>query len=254
MLSKGSNESSSGVANYECNYLDLPFENILRDYRKRNLLEVFKNFPHKNFLEIGCGPSPMFMDFSDFDKMIVLEPGKMFFNMAIEQANANPKILIINDLIENIKDKLKQESFEFIYIGGVLHEIDNPDIVLQAVREICSHDTVIYSFVPNARSFHRLLAYEMGLTGNIYQKSEHDKLFQRHNVYDIGLFNELLTKNGFRVIESGSYFIKPFTHDQMNRMLNLGIIDKSCLDGLSKMIQFLPDLGAELWNICSIND
>ena len=63
-----------------------------------------------------------------------------------------------------------------------------------------------------------------------------------------------LPEINFKIIESGSYFVKPFTHDQMNKMLSLGIIDKSCLNGLDKMIKFLPGLGAELWNICSIDD
>lgn len=241
------------VENYERNYLNLPFENILREYRKKNILEVLKNFSHKKFLEIGSGPSPMFNDFSDFDKMIIVEPGKLFFNMAKKQANSNPNIIIINDLIENISDKLNQETFDFIVIGGFLHEIDNPDIVLQAVRTICSEKTIIYSFVPNAKSFHRLLAYEMGLTDSIYRKSEHDKLFRRKNVYDICGFNGLLTMNRFRVIDSGSYFIKPFTNSQMNNLLSMGIIDNSSLNGLNKMIKYLPDFGAELWNTCTIN-
>ena len=74
----------------------------------------------------------------------------------------------------------------------------NPDKVLQAIRKVCSEKTVIYSHVPNAKSFHQLLAYEMGIIDSIYKKSGQDELFKRQNVYDIETFNELLTRNKFQ--------------------------------------------------------
>jgi SAM-dependent methyltransferase len=239
--------------NYQNNYKDLPFENILREYRKKNILETLKKYPHSRFFEIGCGLEPLFIDIKDFDKMVIVEPCKLFYETAMKLANANQRIIIVNDLIENIIDPLHQETFDFIYIGGFLHEIQNPDIVLKKIRNICSKNTVIYTWVPNARSFHRLLAFEMGIIESVYQKSEHDNLFQRQNVFDIDKFSKLLTMNGFKIIKSGSYFIKPFTHDQMNMLLNNGIIDKSGLDGLNKMIKYLPEWGAELFTICKIN-
>ena len=148
---------------------------------------------------------------------------------------------------------MQKKTFDFIVIGGFLHEIDNPDIVLQSIRRICSRNTVIYSFVPNAESFHRLLALEMGIIQSIYQKSEQDKLFNRQKFYDINEFNKLLKINGFNILQSGSYFIKPFSHAQMNDLLERGIIDKRLIDGLDKMKKFLPNLGAELFNVCKID-
>ena len=239
---------------YGLNYLDLPFENILREYRKNNILKLINKKSHRRFLEIGCGPEPMFRTFSDFDRMTIVEPGKLFYDMAKKEAETDPRIIIFNNQIENITGILNKDNFDFIVIGGFLHEIKNPEAVLNSVRKISSKETHIYSFVPNARSFHRLLALEMGITSSIYQKSEHDQLFERQNVFDINGFNDLLSRNGFLILESGSYFIKPFTHDQMDKLLRFGIIDKSCLSGLDKMIKFLPDLGAELWNICTIDD
>jgi hypothetical protein len=206
------------------------------------------------FLEIGCGPEPMFKTFSDFDKMTIVEPGKLFYDMAKKEAETDLRITIFNDRVENITDILKEDKFDFIVLGGFLHEIENPEVVLSSIRMISLKNTIICSFVPNARSFHRLLALEMGLTNSIYQKSEHDRLFQRQNVFDINEFNGLLTRNGFIVLESGSYFIKPFTHDQMDKLLQFGIINKSCLAGLDRMIKFLPELGAELWNTCIVDD
>ncbi len=245
---------SSIPKTYENNFKDLPFENVIRKYRKMKVLDIIKKYPHENFLEIGCGPDPLFNEVKDFDKMFVVEQGKMFYEMANDQAGLNKKIIIINDLIENVADELVKANIDFIVIGGFLHEIENPDEVLQSVKKICSKNTVVFSNVPNAKSFHRLLAYEMGFINSIYEKSEHDKLFQRHEVYDKESFNQLLINNGFKIIEDGSYFIKPFSNGQMDKMLNMQIIENSCLDGLDKMTKILPDMGAELFNCCMISE
>jgi SAM-dependent methyltransferase len=244
----------SAVNDYEINYIDLHFENVLREFRKKNIYKLLNECSHKRVLEIGCGPEPLFKTFFDFDKMTIVEPSDLFCKMAVEEGASNSKIHVLNDRIENIAGQLMQDSFDFIIIGGFLHEIDNPEVVLRSVRNISSKNTIIYSFVPNARSFHRLLAYEMGLISSIYQKSEHDLLFQRRSVFDVNGFNELLIRSGFRILNYGSYFIKPFTHDQMNKLLNSEIIDKCSLIGLDKMIKYLPELGAELWNTTTIDD
>lgn len=248
------NIRNNETSHYEKEYIDLPFENILREYRKKNITEILKKYSYKSFLEIGSGPDPLVNDINNFDNMVVVEPGKLFYHMVKMQTNGDPKVTVINDVIENVVNKLKKRTFNFVVIGGFLHEVDNPDTVLESVRIICSKNTIVYSFVPNARSIHRLLAYKMGIIKNIYEKSGHDELFDRQKVYDIDSFNTLLTRNGFKVIESGSYFMKPFTHDQMNDLMNYRLIDKPILDGFDKMIDFLPDMGAEIWNICKVND
>jgi acetyltransferase-like isoleucine patch superfamily enzyme/SAM-dependent methyltransferase len=239
---------------YEDKYIDLPFENTLREFRRKNILDKLTLYPHDRFLEIGCGADPLFYYFDDYDKMIVVEPGTKFFRLAQEKAALNSKIEVFNEPIESVADRLIGKNLNFIVIGGFLHEISNPDKVLKAVRRICSKDTLVYSYVPNARSFHRLLAYNMGIIKSIHEKSKHDILFKRNTVFNMKSFNSVLEENGFSVIDSGSYFIKPFTNDQMAEMIDKGILDNTVFHGLEKMIQYIPDMGAELWNLCKIYD
>lgn len=253
IMSKSYVFKQSELSHYELNYINLPFEDILRKYRKKNIFQALKKYSYRRFLEIGCGPDPLFPEIKDFEKMVIVEPERKFAEMAKSMSTIDSNIEVINDLIENVTDNLKREAFNFVVIGGFLHEIQNPDIVLQAVREICIENTIVYSFAPNARSFHRLLADKMGAIENIYERSEHDELFERQSVYEINTFNELFTRNKFKVVESGTYFVKPFTHSQMNELLNHKIISKNCLEGLDKMIDYMPDMGAELWNICKID-
>ena len=49
------------------------------------------------------------------------------------------------------------------------------------------------------------------------------------------------------ILDSGSYWIKPFTHKQMAMMMNENIIDENILDGFEKMIKYMPELGSEIF-------
>lgn len=251
----GENQKSEDrLSHYETHYSNLPFENHLRRYRVKKLLETIAMYPHRRILEIGSGPVPIFSSFSDFEKMVIVEPEKQFYNMVSKEALMFNNVCVINSHIERAYEEMKDQSFDFIIIGGFLHEISNVTEVLKAVRELCSRDTVIYSYVPNANSLHRLIAFKMGLIDSIYQKSEHDEIFDRQSVYNKNSFNELMSTHKFKVIDSGSYFLKPFTHAQMADLINRNIISEALLDGLERVIEFLPDMGAELWNISKKDD
>lgn len=219
-----------------------------------NILNKLQKYPHKRFLEIGCGPYPMLEKINDYHRMVLVEPKQKYFRLASISAARFSNAMVINDLIENVAGDLRGEDFDFIVIGGFLHEIENPDQVLHAVRSICSENTIVYSYVPNAKSFHRLLASKMELIRNIYEKSEHDEIFNRKIIFDLDEFNRLFIKQKFKVIESGSYFVKLFAHDQMSTLVNTQMIDNKFIEGLSKMIEFMPNLGAEIYNICKIDD
>ena len=94
-------------------------------------------------------------------------------------------------------------------------------------------------------AFHRLLALEMGLIGSIYERSVLDKKFQRTGNFDLKLLIDAAEKSGFKIIESGTYFIKPFTNEQIEKIISLNIADEKIFEGLNKMIKYMPDLGAE---------
>ena len=238
---------------YETDYAGLPFENILREYRQKNIFNILATCPHKKILEIGSGPLPLFRDFNDFEKMVVVEPGASFYDKAKEFAGTDKRIGLINDFFENAVQELLPETFDFIVIGGFLHEIDNPGEVLQAVKKVCDKNTIVHSFVPNANSFHRLVAFEMGIIKDVYQKSGHDELFNRVEVYNMDSFKKLFTQNGLSVTCSGTYFLKPFTNGQMDKIVTANIIDHAVLEGLNKMTKYFPDHGSEMYINSTVN-
>jgi hypothetical protein len=45
----------------------------------------------------------------------------------------------------------------------------------------------------------------------------------------------------------GTFFLKPFTHSQMQKCVEMGIIDEKVLDGLFNVSKEFLDFGAELY-------
>src|SRR5438132_7685729 len=100
-----------------------------------------------------------------------------------------------------------------------MHEVPDPQQLLDAVWSLCDGATVTHFNVPNALSFHRLLAVEMGLISQASEASERDRVFGNVSRFERTQFIELLEHAGFRVAESGTYFLKPVSHDQMDNVL-----------------------------------
>lgn len=240
------------IKDYADKYVNEPFEVEMVKIRKKNVIEQCNKFGHRNILEIGCGMNPFFRDYKNFSNMVIVEPGELFANNARRlaiQENNDKRIEVISGFLEDEIDviKLLGIKFDFIMLSSVLHELDEPKKMLKAIKELCSEQTVVHINVPNANSMHRLIAMEAGLIQDIHEQSRQMQKMQRRRTYDMGLLKEEVQEAGFHIIDFGSYFIKPFTHLQMQRCLDEGIIDEAVLTGLTKMIQYMPEFGAGIY-------
>lgn len=235
---------------YQAHYADQPYERYLIHYRKRKIAEILGRFNHGRLLEIGCGLDPIFTTVTTFDKLWVVEPAKKFFEHAVNEmmSFAEPdRIVLKRGFLEDVVDDLQGQQFNFILASCLLHEVENPVAFLAAIHRIASDDTVIHINVPNARSFHRLLAVEMGLISNEFEKSLRNIQFQQNNIYDTDRLSDLVKECGFQIVEKGTFSFKPFTHEQMERMLQAKLLTPEMLDGFFRMEKYLPGLGSELY-------
>lgn len=238
------------IKDYADKYVDEPFESTIVEIRKRMVIEQCKKYKHENILEIGCGMNPFFLDFKDYKRMVIVEPGKAFAEHAGELANAEEKkIDIVRGFLEEQTENIKSLGirFDFILLSSVLHEVDDPRRMLNAIKNICSADTIVHINVPNANSLHRLIAAEVGLIQDVHEQSEQMKKMQRRRTYDEDLLKDEVLKAGFDVVDSGSYFVKPFTHAQMQKCIDTGIIDENVILGLEKVIKYMPGCGAGIY-------
>lgn len=233
---------------YEKDYLaGYGFERHMVRYRRKAVLASLRRHPHDHVLEVGCGLEPLFEHVDDWRSFTVVEPGREFSARARARAPAGRDVVVHGASLEDAGDALRGRPFDFVVVSSLLHEVADPGRLLAAVRALCGPDTVVHVNVPNARSLHNLLAVKMGLLADVFARSALADRMQRTSTYDEAKLVLALTSAGFRVLDTGTYFLKPFTHGQLQKMLEHGIVDERVLDALDAVVAELPGLGAELF-------
>ena len=240
------NPAARNLVDYVEQYEALPFEAIQIEYRRKLVLAQIRRFAPRRLLEVGCGTRPLFTDLSADIEICVVEPAQAFAEHAHQLASCRDRVNVIKGSIEEVN--LGNSEFDMIILSCVLHEVLDPSGMLRAIRNRCSPHTMLHVNVPNARSLHRLLAVAMGLIPNLTEPSEIQRRMQQRSIpYDAQSLRTELSSSGFNVMEEGSFFIKPFTHSQMQTLVNEGFMTRPMLDGLDKLVEWLPDLGSEIW-------
>lgn len=238
------------IKDYQEKYKEEPFEQYQAFFRRKKVLELLDEYPHRNVLEVGCGLNPLFTDISEFETMTVIEPAEDFIRIAKEKAADREEVYCIQGLLEEKIEEIQRLKikFDYIVVSGLLHEVESPEILLKSLCMLCSKDTVVHINVPNALSFHRIIAFEMGEIESIYQRSDmQDLLQQRQRTYDINSIEKTVEKAGFKIIEKGTYFPKFLTHMQLQKVIDAGVIDTKILNGIYGLGKYVPEYGSELY-------
>lgn len=226
---------------------DVSFEATLSDIRREYVLDTIRSYEFSSILEVGCGLNPIFTDLSgDLTKThhVVVEPQAEFVKEA-KTYDCAGNVEFVNAKLEDAITELGK--FDIVIASSVLHEVPDPDALLQAISEVCYETTVVHLNVPNVFSFHRLLAVEMNLLDDVFEKSEKERKFDRHTHYDMDKLTADVERHGFEVLNSDTYLIKPFTVDQMEAIIKQDIVDESVVEGLKRMTKHLPEMGCEMY-------
>ena len=248
------------IDRYEQVYLqdNHDFERYQVRYRRKKMLELYEKLPSSHVLEIGCGMEPLFhfVPQDSFSRWIVVEPAESFFKAACQAAAEDDRIVCLNRFFGEEKTVLEEcrkqsdGNFDLIVCTSLLHELENPESFLRGIRALCSTETYVLLNVPNAHSLHRLLGMRSGYIADTHEITGRNKEWQQHRVFDLASLTAFLEHEGFSVDDAGSFFIKPFTHRQMEACLAHHIIDESVLDGFYRLSKDMPELGSELYAIC----
>ena len=105
--------------------------------------------------------------------------------------------------------------------------------------------SLLHINVPNADSLHRMLAKAMGLISDTHNLSSRNIELLQQRVYDKQSLQHEVESLGFVVVEQGGYFVKPFTHGQMQSMTP--ILGTGVLDGLYKLGIEQPGIASEIY-------
>lgn len=215
-------------------------------YRQKNVAKSLEKYSHDSILEVGCAMDSQGNYIGDMIEYTIVEPSHEFMEKAKRDLEGK-NVRYVEGLFEDCVGELCKKDYDFIIIGSLLHELEDPAAFLESVKRICGRETVVHVNVPNAKSVHRLLAEKCSFIEDIYSLSDRNEQFQQHRVFDLDTLSHLILQTGGIILDNGSYFIKPFTHGQMMRCLQDGIISEDVVEGLDKMIEYMPELGSEIY-------
>ena len=235
--------SSRNLDDYARHYANAPFEAIQARIRRRTVLEHVRRYRPGCLLEVGCGAAPLFVDLPHV-ACVVVEPTADFHAAAARMAEGRPDVEVHRLLIE---EYAPSQPFDVVVVSGLLHEVPDPKAVLEAVKRCCSAATWVHVNVPNALSLHRLLAVAMEVIDSPHALSDTQRRFQQFRTFDAAHLQQLLEGAGFEVAESGSYFVKPFTHAQMQRLVDEGFLTEAMIEGFARLAERLPLHGSEIF-------
>ncbi len=92
----------------------------------------------------------------------------------------------------------------------------------------------------------------MNIISDKFEESDNNKIFQQNTNFDLIKLKDIVEIQGLKVIEDGSFFVKPFSHKQMNTMMQQHIIDEKVLDGLFNLTKYIPQFGSEIYVNCKV--
>ena len=237
------------IGKYEKEYCSTDFEKEhMTRYRRRKILEILDKYKPESILEVGCGMHSVAEYYSDYKSFTIVEPGDMFLSKVKTNLRDKTDITYIHGFMEDMTEELQKKSYDFIIVSSLLHEVENPMQFLEKINALCNENTIVHVNVPNELSMHRIIAYECGMIDSLSNLSERAVLWQQNTVFNLKTLQELICKSGnVRIVETGSYFIKPFTHNQMDKCIENGIITEQILDGLYNIVKYMPEYGAEIF-------
>jgi len=196
--------------------------------------EASKAYFHgKNCLELG--PSSGYMTrylVNDFERVVAVEGAADL----IEKIADAPNLVKVCCLFQ---DFYTEEKFDTIILNHVLEHIAEPVPLLKQILQWLAPGGKFIVGVPNARSFHRMVAVKMGLLESIYSLNERDLQLGHERVYDMDLLKEQLKAAGFNISHETGVFLKFLANSQIEQWFS------------QEMTQAFYELGKDFPELCA---
>jgi SAM-dependent methyltransferase len=234
--------------NYWDKYKEIySFEQFSSIYREIECLKSI-TFKKKQVLELGCGYRPLFPSSNEYNNYFAIEPGQDPFKEVLKTSKKFKNVHVINSTFEDWCFKNPKVKVDLIILPGVLHEVDNANEVLNLCLNHLNQDGTIYINVPNANSLHRRIAVSMGVLKDTTGKSHRNLELEQNYNFSTESLKNLLNKvsTDLEIKKLKTFFLKPFTHEQMLSMFTKGIIDHKIIKGLYEVSDQTEELGSEI--------
>ena len=229
---------------------DYGFEKVMVHYRRQFLIERLDRIRPRRVVEIGCGAELLYKYWldsgTDAECWIIVEPSVQFADHA---RNSNlPNLHVVENYFEDATDTVKDllaDHPDMVICSCLLHEVPSAIGLLAAIQSIMGEQTILHVNVPNSESVHRRLAMSMGLINHTKEMSTRNTTLMQNRVYDLANLKADIASAGMKIQAQGGFFIKPFTHAQMEQINP--IIGTRVLDGLYQLGKEIPELASEIF-------
>ena len=239
---------SKDIQTYEEDYSDLPFEADQAYLRRLETLKLLDTYKPARVLEVGCGMKPIFTDFKGFSHMTVVEPAKGFASHArwlAEQHDLADKVAVKQAFLEGAG--LEAGEFDMILLVSLLHEVADPEVFLKKAVSLGQSGARYLLNVPNQMSFHRQLAVKLGLIKEESEISAQQVKLQQNRIFNRQNLTELSESVGLRVLDSYTSIFKPFTHGQMQKLMDQQILTQQQVHAFCSMMSLVDhEAGSEI--------
>jgi SAM-dependent methyltransferase len=247
-------ENASRSAEYSEAYLaDYGFESVMVRMRQDNVLSLLPE-QCRSVVEIGCGVDLLverLPEQRDIAHWIIVEPSDAFADAVRDRVSPVPFVTFIHARIQDAVSAILEvcpTGADLVICSSLLHEVDEPQTILSAASAVMNEHGHLLVNVPNAGSLHRRLAVAMGLMSDLHEKSERNRVLQQTSVFDRDSLRALLVGAGYDIVSDGGYFLKPFTHAQMD---TLSFLDPPLLRALQVVGTEFPDFASEIYALAS---
>jgi len=217
------------------------FNGYMNKYRVSKILELCRG---ETVLDIGSADAFMAEALSPFFQRIVAVDGSAEL-IQRAQARLGPRsnVELVHALVEEFDTA---ERFDLVLLSFILEHVSDPAAVVSKAARFVSPQGSLFVMVPNARSLHRRVGVTMGLLVKLDDFSDEDRRQGHRRVYTEERLRADLEAGGVRVLEMGTFFIKPLANIQMQQL------DLRIADALFEVSRDLPGLGSMIYARCQI--
>ena len=235
---------------YFGNFVSLPFERILEEFRRKKSIEILNKLIKSevtNILEIGPGYNALSPEIFPRSKKTMLEPSKIMYAHNVTKFESDSTTTTLQIELNTFCESVYAEIFDLVILSGVLHEMLNPRTELSSIYSLLRSKGILFIVTPNNQSIHRLLGVFLGILENTSTLTSTEIMMQQHSNYSLDSLKSLLKESGFTVDLAFTNFLKPHTHKQMQTWVDEGLLTEAKLQSLYELSEVFEPYNSEIF-------
>lgn len=249
-MSPASAENSTPQRNLDSEFddNDRKYAYAFDDLMKGFMLRTFMKYaPGGKVLELGCYKGEFTrMLVETFDDVTAVE-GAGTLAAELAQGFAG-RAKIIHGLFEEVQ---LDEKYDAIFLMHALEHCNDALVVLRRIREWLAPGGRLFLACPNANAPSRQIAVKMGLITHNAAVTPAEAEHGHRCTYSLDTLRRDAVQAGLSVESSGGIFFKPLANFQIDKAMELGVIDDAFLEGCYQLGKVYPDLCASIYLVCA---